>query len=368
MRVAIVTRYFLPVKGGIENHCYNLAKELVKKNVKVEIHTSKDTLTNKNTLVDYEIVDNIVVRRHKRFWKITLKDWDVIHLHNFNIFPHFWFFLKIFLRRLLRKKVPKLIITTHGGFTPWWKEFSSTKRLIKKAYHKTLGKFFLNKVVDTIIAVSEWEKEQLIKENVNPNKITVIPNGVEDLAYELPPQECKELEAYRPYILFMGRISKRKNIEFIIECLRNCKGIYFLIVGPTHEKEYHQQLIELVKEHKLDKIVKFIGERGEIEKYKLIDCSLTVALVSHYETEGIIVKEAIVRGKPVIVSNKTALPYVINNLENGFVISNKEEFINAITLLLKNRNLYNKISRNNKLKGQKWRWRIIAKQILEIYR
>ena len=368
MKLIILTRYFLPVKGGIENHCYNLAKELLKRGIDVEIHTSRDTLTETNILKEFEIIDGIKVYRHKNFWRFIPKDCDVIHLHNFNIFPHFWIFLKIFIKRLFKMKAPRLIITPHGGFTPWWKEFSISAKIIKKIYHKALGKFFLNHVVDKIIAVSEWEKNQLVKEDINAKKIVVIPNGVEEEAYTIPKKEDSNLGRYKPYILFIGRISRLKNLDFIIKSLKKINDINFIIAGPVHEESYYIYLKDIIAQMNLQNRVFFSGVVKGEPKYSLIDNALAVVLLSHNESEPIVIKEAMVRGKPVIVSNKSALPYIVKDNENGFVVSTEKEFIDSIKKLMTNKELINKIEKNNREFGKKWRWTIIANEILKVYK
>lgn len=368
MKVIIITKYFLPVKGGIESHCYNLAKELLKRGIEVEIHTSKNTLSEKNILESYETIDGIRVFRHKDFWKFDPKGCGIIHLHNFNIFPHFWIFLKNFIKRLFKIKAQKLIITPHGGFTPWWKEFSDFSRIIKLIYHKILGKFFLNHVVDKIIAVSEWEKEQLIRKSISNEKIIIIPNGVEELAYILPKVENFNLEKYKPYLLFIGRISRRKNLDFVIKCLKKINKIRFLIAGSIHEKEYYEYLNDLISELGLQSRVFFLGEVDEKFKYEFIDNALAVVLVSHNESEGITIKEAMARGRPVIVSNIDPLRRLVKNEENGFVVTNEEEFVNAVISLLNDKNLTTKMSENNKIKAQEWKWKNVCDKILKVYK
>lgn len=360
-----MTGYFSPVKGGVENHCYNLAKELMRRNLKVEIHTSKHTFIQFGVLKDYEIIGGIKVFRHKDFWKFVPKDCDIIHLHNFTIFPHFFIFLKILIKKLFKMRAPRLVITLHGGLTIWWKEFSFFGKTIK-AYHKTLGKFFLNHVADKIIAVSEWEKEQLVKEGVNIKKIAVIPNGVEDLAYTLPKVKNSDLEKHKPYLLFLGRISRIKNLEFVIKCLKKIADVEFLIAGPIHEKKYYEGLTHIISELGLANRVLFVGEVEGKFKYKLIDNALAVVLTSHHEGEGIAVKEAMARGKPVIVSNIEPLNLLVKNGENGFVVSNEEEFVDAVKKLM-NKNIVDKIFKNNITKTREWRWEATGAKIAYIY-
>ena len=368
MRVAIITKYFLPVMGGIENHCYNLAKELLKNNIIVEVLTSRDTLTERNVLKEYEVIDGIKVFRYSAFWRLIPRGYDVIHLHNFNIFPHFFIFLYIFAKRLLKKSTTRLIITLHGGFTPWWREFNVIARVIKLMYHKTMGRFFLNHVADKIIAVSEWEKRQLINEGINSKKIVLIPNGIEDEAFTLPKQESEKYRKYKPYLLFIGRIEKRKNIDTAIKWLKELKGVNLIIAGSIQDKEYYYYLRRLVANFNLHERVIFLGKVPSEEKYRLIDNALAVILLSHMEAEPITIKEAMARGKPVIVSDIPTFKYLIEDNKNGFIVSNGIEFKKVVKLLMKDNHLIEKIFVANTRKSKEWRWENIVRKIVEVYR
>jgi glycosyltransferase involved in cell wall biosynthesis len=122
-----------------------------------------------------------------------------------------------------------------------------------------------------------------------------------------------------------------------------------------------------VNKLKLGKRVHFIGEVKEEKKYALIDNSLAVVLTSHYETDPIVLKEAMARGKPVIVSNNPPFPYLIKHLRNGFVVSNEKELARAVSILMRNKALRNRIEINNKEKAKIWRWSIVGNKVLELY-
>lgn len=369
VKVAIVTRYFLPVIGGIENHCYNLAKELLRRGIVVEVHTSRDTLTERNALAEYEEIEGIKVFRHRAFWRFIPRSYDIIHLHNFNLFPHFFIFVYVFIKRKICKvSSPKLVITLHGGFTPWWREFNIIARVIKLIYHKTLGRLFLNYVADKIIAVSEWEREQLINEGINSRKIVLIPNGVENEAFTLPKQESEKYSKYKPYLLFIGRITKLKNIDTAIRWLKELRGVNLVIAGPIQDKEYYHYLRKLVADLNLHERVIFLGRVSNEEKYKLIDNALAVILLSHNEGEPITIKEAMARGKPVIVSNIPVFKYLVSDGRNGFIVASREDFKKAVSTLLSCKSLLLKISENNKKVADSWKWPFIAEKLIYIYK
>jgi len=105
------------------------------------------------------------------------------------------------------------------------------------------------------------------------------------------------------------------------------------MVGPVNDQGY---LVEILRkpEVRVEDRVKYLGVVSEEEKFRLIDGSLAVILVSDtLEAEGIAVKEAMVRGKPVIVRNRGALPYLVKDGINGFVVDGEEEITNAVSRL-----------------------------------
>lgn len=274
--------------------------------------------------------------------------------------------MKVLIKKVFGTQTPKLLITPHGGFAPWWDEFSGLSRVLKILYHKTIGKFLLNYVVDKVIAVSEWEKEKLINEGIKREKIVIIPNGVEDEAYMLPKQKDPNLEK-KEYLLFIGRISQIKNVGFVIKNLQKIDNVCFFIAGPVHETNYYKYLRNLIERMELKDRVELLGVVEGKYKYTLIDNALALVLTSHNETEPIVVKETIARGKPVIVSSRAAPPYIAEHLENEFVVSNSEEFLKAVKILRENRDLVKKIIEKNRIFGKKWRWDLIASQIVKIY-
>ena len=99
MKIAFISTYFHPIKGGAENNCFYIAKELAKTH-EVHIFTSdrKDNLVLKNE----EIVDNIHIHRFKTLFRyryylafypkmlrsILKKDLDIVHVHSLGFLWH----------------------------------------------------------------------------------------------------------------------------------------------------------------------------------------------------------------------------------------------------------------------------------------
>ena len=278
-KTAIVTRYFLPVQGGIEIHCLNLAKRLKNKGLEVELHTSEDTYLTKGALKRCEIVNDLRVYRHRHFYYTVSKylKYDVVHLHNFNVLPHGLILLLVSIRRTLRMSTPRIIITTHGGFNPYWNDFPVPLRIMKKIYKKTLARYFLNHIVDKIIAVSQWEYTALVHSGIKAEKIELIPNGVEDDAYSFPSLSDEKLNSIKPYLCFIGRIAKIKNLEFLIRAVQDLK-VSLVIAGQVTEPDYYQYIMKLINETDAKNRIFYYHEVYGRNKYALIDNALQSCL------------------------------------------------------------------------------------------
>src|SRR6266403_581975 len=200
-QIDIIVKYFYPVAAGIETNILETYSVLVKEGWDVTIHTSTDTLTEKNILKPTDELRGLEIKRYlfKKFGyfpKIAWDKTDLICLHNFDIFPHFRIMLYILLRKVLGKKTAKVVLTPHGGFNPEWSTFSPVQAMIKRFYHNTLGVWLINQTVAVVRAVSTWEKQAMIASGMKKEKVIMIPNGVEKEAYmdleKLASNEIKE--------------------------------------------------------------------------------------------------------------------------------------------------------------------------------
>jgi len=348
-KVWMLTPLFFPVKAGTEVHVYNLSKELLRLSVPVEIHTTRDTYDAKRVLSEEENVDGLKVVRHDRTWRYGDSP-SILHIHNlgrkyslWNLYTFYYLLVESRFRDTPVVMTPHDILIVHKGKVISFIEKLAGRRL------------------NGIIAVSEWEREKMIELGYEPSKIEVIPNGVEDRAYEQPKEE-KNGE----YILYLARFSKEKGQLFAVECLKRIP-VRMIMAGQIRDQEYFRLVMNRVKELGLEDRVRYLGVVSDEEKYKLMDGALALVLTSEVEAEGIVVKEAMARGTPVIVGRKAeVLPTIVKDGENGFVISDCEDLREAVEKL-KNGRVREEISRRNLELSKQWRWSAIAKKTLEYY-
>ncbi|MCG3108787.1 D-inositol-3-phosphate glycosyltransferase [Metallosphaera sp. J1] len=346
----MITPLFLPVRGGTEVHVYNLSKELVKLSVGVEVHTTRDTYEEKGVLKPLEVIDGIKVIRHPRTWRFS-KEPDLLHFHNlgrkFSPWNLYTFWFTLFESRFY--DIP-MVITPHDIFVV-------NRGLILDTLQRYMG----NRL-HRIIAVSEWEKEEMIRKGFQGSKIVTIPNGVEDKVFDYPARE-----GTHDYLFYLARISPEKGQLFAVKCVENM-DIKLVLAGQVRDREYFELLMRTVKELGLENKVKYLGQVTDEEKYALIDGSLALILTSEVEADPLVVKEAMVRGVPVIVGDRAkVLPTLVKDRVNGFVVSNCEQLKQAVESL-RDPNLRKEIGERNREISKNWRWREVSLKVLELYK
>ena len=146
----------------------------------------------------------------------------------------------------------------------------------------------------------------------------------------------------------------RKNnfcpIKSLTKLREKYSNIILTFVGPVIEEKYNLELKEKIKNLSW---VKAIGA-VTVDKMKQIYLESDVILnCSHYEGESNAIIEAMYYAKPLIVSNTPGNRPLINDMNDGllFDVNDSDEFGKKAQLLLTNKNLKEKLSRNAKKKS-----------------
>ena len=103
---------------------------------------------------------------------------------------------------------------------------------------------------------------------------------------------------------------------------------------------YRPQLEKLVSQANLQKNVTFKGHISEDEKNHLIASSQALVFPSWFEGFGLVILEAFMQKKPVLVSDVRPLSDIVENKKTGLVISpnNEKEWAKAIEYILSDQN------------------------------
>jgi glycosyltransferase involved in cell wall biosynthesis len=383
-RIDIISKYFTPANAGIEVNILETYKVLAS-TWDITMHTSTDTLKEIDVLPATDVVENIQVKRYKfgklgYFPQIYWAKADLVCLHNFNVF---FFPILVWLKiKKLQGYKFTVVVTPHGGFNPEWSVFPKLQGTLKYWYHKTVGTFCLNTVVDKIRAVSLWEKRSMVEMGVNPKKISVITNGLENDAFKdiekLASSDVKKkVKSYGKYLIQIGRVYPIKNYETVIKALAQLpKDVKYLIVGEeeknNHYSGYKQQLIELARTLGVEKRVIFTGQVRGVDKYYLIKHAQMMVHMALWESFCNVVHEGMSQGLVCVVANNTALPLLIKDGVNGYCVETMDSVMlaNKINYILDNKQSakIKQIEERNRKLGLEVSWTQVAGKMDTFYR
>lgn len=213
---------------------------------------------------------------------------DIIHLHNYSSF------IPAVAARL--KSNSPIIINPHFHISAAKPQYA----VFREFYDPFIGRKILNSA-DRIICVSEIEKQHLLQKfSIDEQRIVIIPNGIDIASI----QDAQPYDHPRKIILYVGRLVKYKNVQYLIRAMPYLPDYELVIIG---DGEYKSDLGSLVNNLSLQKQVTFLNGISDHDVYRWMrTCSVLVNL-SHIEAFGLTVLEALAAGKPVIVNNRGGL-------------------------------------------------------------
>lgn len=366
-------------KGGAETHLFNLVEGLVKKK-KIDVsifYTKQDSEFFKNKFhnlnvktfkkkksTNYDLINFFLDFLYLRKLILELNP-NIIHVH----LPYMELLTFLVLKTLNKKY--KFIITKHVDSSLLNGSIEQKESFIGSL----LGNLIYSRA-QKIIAISSAVKEYLIRNysNIKIDSIVVIRYGIEHKSFS---KSSKSLNKFKKkynlsgyYVLGVAaRLVKQKSIDFLIkgfsEYFKNFNLKSKLLIAGTGPLK--KDLEALVSSLNLRKSIKFLGFQKDINTfYHSVD---VFCLTSNYEGLGLVILEALACKKPIIASNCSAIPEIIEHNKNGLLVDhlNIGQLVKAIQLL-KDPILRKKISFNsNKLLKQKFSLPTMIKKTIMIY-
>jgi len=172
----------------------------------------------------------------------------------------------------------------------------------------------------------------LMELGVKIDKIRIFKRGVDTQLFNPIHREEKffeknfSIQTKNHKILYVGRVSKEKNIDIFIQCAKVFPNDTFIMVG---DGPYRAELERAKPEN-----VYLVGYLSGIELSKAYASADIFLFPSGTETYGLVTLEAMASGLPVIVSSKGASPEHIKEGVNGFTAHTTDEFVAKLDLLI----------------------------------
>lgn len=192
-----------------------------------------------------------------------------------------------------------------------------TRNLLNIALKKSCNR------AEHIITISKFSKEEIIKHlNLSEEKISIMPCGV-DLSLYHPGYSEEEIKRAidkynipREYLLYLGTLEPRKNIDRLIQAYAQLKKESsrtpkLVLAGRKGWK--YESIFEKVKALKMEEDIIFTGYVNVEDSPILLKGAKAFLFLSIYEGFGMPPLEAMACGTPVIVSNVSSLPEVVGD-------------------------------------------------------
>ena len=353
MKIALVCPASLPATqfGGIVFLTVDIAREISKLGHDVTIYTTDLDFSNGSNkfnkkLPRIEHTQKFKINRSHTWFSLKLFFFspsiykqmisdkpDIIHTIGLRSFQSM-------IAWLVSKKynIP-LVVSDQGGLTthPFQKESGIIFKLIVKIQNILIKKIIKNS--SSICAANEYEKEIFLSLH-ETSKIKIIRNGV-NLDSLISTKNFKTTyKINSKFILFVGRFSKSKGINTLIDAIHMIKNelksrnVRLVIMGVDfgYEKEMLQSIEKLnlineiivIKNPPRDDVISAYGE------------SEFLILPSRWELSPLVPLESFAFKRPVISTNSHGIPYTVKNNKNGLLVEpeNPKQLSDTILKLL----------------------------------
>lgn len=219
---------------------------------------------------------------------------------------------------------------------------------------------------DHIICISENTKKDLLHfiPNVDPQKISIVYNGVSDDYFVLPSSENSDTLPFPSlsYIIFVGSRAKYKNFELAVQAISKT-SLNLIIVGPPISTKEQSIINKCFQENSK---VYCTGYIDNSQLNLLYNNAYALLYPSIYEGFGIPVLEAQKAGCPVIAYNRSSIPEIIGDPTLLMQEASIKEIHNKLKIL-ENKSLRAKIITLGIKNAKRFSWDKMYEDIINIY-
>ena len=386
MRVGIFTESYPPLVNGVSTSILMLEHALTKLGHEVFIITVSDNkkdyvLENKGHILrlpsvnlancyDYKMTSVYPIKAVNMIKKMNL---DVIH-------SNVEFTVGIFARVVSEQLSIPLVHTYHTNWEDYTHYITKNKKILDdicKKLLKYLMVFFEDKTVTELIVPSN-KIYNLFKDKYKFTKnIHIIQTGIETSKFYKENFNQKDINSLKKklgikkkdfVVMTVSRLAKEKSVDRIInnhkELVKKYSNMKLLIVGDGPDID---KLKDEAKSLGVSDSVIFTGKvpLSDIPIYYQLGNVFVTA--SKSETQGLTVVEAISSSLPVVAVKDDSFVNSVIEEFNGFVFTDDEKYINSISKLYEDKDLYNRLSNQSRLLSADFSSEYFALKVLKVY-
>jgi len=369
MKIGQITHIYRPHIGGIENHTYRLKKFFDARGSLVTVYTTDLSFQGSDKQPQPDTIycrNSLSLFRNPFSWELNnrLKNSaeDIYHLHN----P--WFFTSFFAAKALRGR-PQ-VMSVHGS------EIASRDfivSMLSKLYHPFAQSALA--AMDMLMVEGEVERVRLLDNfKLPPEKVAVIPNGIEVDNYERDETAVGDFlrknglsrDSFK--VLFVSRLIEEKNPRKLIAAVTKHlphEDVEAILIG-SGLPPYIDELRKLA-----DARVHVLGSVSNadlVAAYHAADLFVFLGLLEGIPT---VIAEAMLCRLPVLTTAVGAIPDVVSEGINGRFVSipiDEKALADGIRYFMKDADNV-KIGEANTRKARScYDWNILAGKMEVIYR
>jgi len=374
----IVPTYYPAVRYGgpiwaIHHMCKSLAElghDVTVLTTNVNMHEDMDVPLDQAVLIDGVKVfyyPTSYLRRWFFSWPLRKKmqkiipEMDFVHLHSLFLYPTYQ------AAQIAKKNHIPYCISPHGALVP--ELLASRSRYIKKLALR----LFENKNLSDasfIHATATLEEVNIRAAQVPIKKIEIVELGVDTaLTKEEASNANKLLEIPSPYLLFLGRISWKKQIDRIIAALPYIRKDIQLVIAGYDDENLIVSLKKMANDLGQSDRVHFYGPVKGKQKQAFFANALAMVLPSLHENFGMVILESWANARPVILSPNIGLADTMLVADAGVLVPDTPrafgELINQLTL---NPEVLDRMGHNGlNLVKERYSWGTRALELVSVY-
>jgi len=363
-------------KTGIGFYADNLVRRVITQNPEtdfiLECFLFKDIDVKKETIYSYNKSNTTTqICRFPRFFYRMLSTFLPI--------PYRWFFRNdAYVRHFFNYITPpfaggKKVVTIHDlSFIRFPETLSfKTKMLLRLGLRRSIAR------ADVVLTISEFSRREIL--HFYPclsEKVRVLYIGVDYDKFHVNITEkekeriCNKYGITKPYILYLGTLEPRKNIERLIEAyalLRQKQLDVPPLVLAGKKGWLYEGIFNKLISFGLQEFVRFTGYVDEEDKAALLAGAIYFCFPSLYEGFGMPPLEAMACGTPVLAADAASLPEVLGDAALLVDPFSADDIAKGMEQLLTDAQLRTELKRKGIIQAAKFDWDTISKELYQLY-
>lgn len=268
-----------------------------------------------------------------------------------------------------------LVTTVHDMSYLRYPQFMPRDRLVwlRRKMGQTLTRSLM------ILTDSHFTRGELLElcPTVDANRVVVTPLGV-DLDYFSDPRHAERVPEVRGrlnlperFVLFLGTLEPRKNLQGLIQAYRllpaDLQSSYPLVLAGMrgwNQTYFHRELADLRRRE----VVREVGYVAQDDVPALMRAADVFCFPSFYEGFGLPPLEAAACGTPVVAGRAASLPEVLGEAAVYVDPASPADIAAGLERLLTSGELQARLGQAGPARAAQFRWDDCARRTVEAYR